>query len=222
MIVSRLTRLIREGVSNASGELGLDKVPDESEIELERPPRKEMGDFSTNVALMLGSRVANSLPPRVVAETIIKNLPRSDLVSEVEVAGPGFINFRVRHEWLYEVLLRVAREGDRYGRGEPTGSRVQVEFVSANPTGPLHVGTARNAVLGDSLANLLEAAGDTVEREYYFNDANRQMELFGESVEARYLELFGREASIPEVIPADVTIFPWSTQRTPRTQRTRG
>ena len=198
MIVSRLTRLIREGVANAAGELGLQSIPEENEIELERPPRKEMGDFSTNVALTLGSRLAKPVPPRLVAETIIKQMPAADWVAEVGVAGPGFINFRVRHEWLYEVLLRVVREGDDYGRGEPTNSRTQVEFVSANPTGPLHVGTARNAVLGDALANLLETAGDTVEREYYFNDANRQMELFGESVEARYLELFGSDAAIPE------------------------
>src|SRR6266513_63765 len=121
MIVARLTRLIREGVANAAGELGLQSIPEENEIELERPPRKEMGDFSTNVALTLGSRLAKPVPPRRVAE--------------VGVAGPGFINFRVRHEWLYEVLLRVVREGVDYGRGEPTNSRTQVEFVSANPTG---------------------------------------------------------------------------------------
>jgi arginyl-tRNA synthetase len=198
MIVSRLTRLILEGVANAAGELGLEKVPEESEIELERPPRKELGDFSTNIALVLSSLGVKSLAPRQIAAIVVKNLPDADFVSEAEVAGAGFINFRVRHEWLYDVLRRVAQEGDSYGRGEPTGARVQVEFVSANPTGPLHVGTARNAVLGDSLANLLETAGDGVEREYYFNDANRQMDLFGESVEARYLQLFGRDAEIPE------------------------
>jgi arginyl-tRNA synthetase len=198
MIVSRLTRLILEGVANAAGELGLEKVPEESEIELERPPRKELGDFSTNIAFVLSSLGVKSLAPRQIAAIVVKNLPDADFVSEAEVAGAGFINFRVRHEWLYDVLRRVAQEGDSYGRGEPTGARVQVEFVSANPTGPLHVGTARNAVLGDSLANLLETAGDGVEREYYFNDANRQMDLFGESVEARYLQLFGRDAEIPE------------------------
>src|SRR5439155_5872592 len=145
-------------------------------------------------AFVLGSLGVKSLAPRQIAQIVVQHLPDSDFVSEVEVAGAGFINFRVRHEWLYDVLRRVVAEGDAYGRAEPTGERVQVEFVSANPTGPLHVGRARNAVLGDALAGLLETAGDTVEREYYFNDANRQMDLFGESVEARYLELFGRPA----------------------------
>src|SRR5205807_7888474 len=136
--------------------------------------------------------------PRQIAEIVVRHMPQDDVASEVTVAGAGFINFRVRHEWLYDVLRKVIADGEAYGRSEPTGERVQVEFVSANPTGPLHVGTARNAVLGDSLANLLETAGDMVEREYYFNDAGRQMALFGESVEARYLDLFGRPAGIPE------------------------
>jgi arginyl-tRNA synthetase len=198
LIVSRLTRLIREGVAAAAPELGLERVPGEREIELERPPRKDLGDFSTNIAFVLGSLGVKALAPRQIAEIVARHLPADDVVSEVSVAGAGFINFRVRHEWLYDVLRKVAAEGEAYGRGEPTGERVQVEFVSANPTGPLHVGTARNAVLGDALANLLETAGDTVEREYYFNDAGRQMALFGASVEARYLERFGRPAKIPE------------------------
>jgi arginyl-tRNA synthetase len=191
MIEAKLSDLILEGVRAAFPKLH--RAP---EIELSRPPQKEFGDFSTNVAFTLGPLVRRS--PLEVAAAIVDALPAADFVTSAEVAGAGFVNFRVRHEWLYDVLRLVIAEGDRYGRAEATGERYQVEYVSANPTGPLHVGTARNAVLGDALANLLEAAGHTVEREYYFNDANRQMDLFGESVEARYLELFGRPTEIPE------------------------
>ncbi len=115
------------------------------------------------------------------------------------MAGPGFINFHVAHAWLYRVLEQVIREGKRYGRiDDGGGERVQVEFVSINPTGPLHVGHGRNAAIGDSLANVLAATGRSVEREYYVNDTGRQMELFAASVEARYLQRFGREAEVPE------------------------
>ncbi|HEX9235108.1 MAG TPA: arginine--tRNA ligase, partial [Actinomycetota bacterium] len=112
---------------------------------------------------------------------------------------PGFINFFLATGWLHQILADILRSGPRYGRrGEPLGQRVQVELVSANPTGPLHVGTARNAALGDSVANVLEAAGYQVEREYYFNDAGKQLELFGQSVEARYLQRYGVAAEVPE------------------------
>jgi arginyl-tRNA synthetase len=194
MIDRKLSRLILEGLQAASGELRVNELPEA--VELERPPQRELGDFSTNVAFRLAKDARRS--PREVAEVIVRHLPPADFVSSAEVAGAGFINFRVRHEWLYDVLREAVSKGEGYGRGERTGKRVQVEFVSANPSGPLHVGTARNAVLGDALANLLEAAGHGVEREYYFNDANRQMDLFGESVEVRYLELFGRAGEIPE------------------------
>src|SRR5438093_4385051 len=130
MIEERLSRLILEGVERAAGELGLEKIPDE--VELDRPPRKELGDFTTNVALQLASQ-ARDVPPRAIASAIVERLPESDFVSSVEVAGAGFINFRVRHEWLYDVLRQVVTDSDRYGRGEPTGLRVQVENVSANP-----------------------------------------------------------------------------------------
>jgi arginyl-tRNA synthetase len=194
MIEAQLSRLILQAVEAASAELGIEKVPDD--VEITRPERREFGDFSTNVALQLAS--AARRPPRDVATAIVKHLPASSFVSSAEVAGAGFINFHVTSDWLYESLRHVVAEGDAYGRGAPTGERVQVEFVSANPTGPLHVGTARNAVLGDAVANLLEAAGHVVEREYYFNDAGSQIELFGESVEVRYLERFGRPAEISE------------------------
>src|SRR5437660_7388292 len=194
MIERTLSRLILEGVAAAAGDLGLEAIPES--VEIERPAQKQFGDFSTNVAFQLSKQARRS--PRDVAGAIVDHLPKDDVVEAAEVAGAGFINFRLRNDWLYDVLRSVISEGERFGRGEPTGRRVQVEYVSANPTGPLHVGTARNAVLGDAVANLLEHAGEGVEREYYFNDAGRQMDLFGASVEARYLELFGRTAEIPE------------------------
>ena len=195
MIEARLIALVRDALVAASGELNLHGEP--PEIVLERPRQKEFGDFSTNVALALAS--ASGKKPREVAQTIVENLPSSDFVSSVEVAGPGFINFHVTHGWLFDVLRNVIARGEDYGRAqEATGLSVQVEFVSANPTGPLHVGTARNAVLGDALASVLQAAGHEVQREYYFNDAGRQMDLFAESVEVRYLQALGREAEMPE------------------------
>jgi len=195
VIEERLIALVRAAVVAAAGELILHGEP--PEIELERPRQKEFGDFSTNVALALAS--ASGKKPREVAQTIVENLPSSDFVSSVEVAGPGFINFHVTHGWLFDVLRNVIARGEDYGRAqEATGLSVQVEFVSANPTGPLHVGTARNAVLGDALASVLQAAGHEVQREYYFNDAGRQMDLFAESVEVRYLQALGREAEMPE------------------------
>ncbi len=138
-------------------------------------------------------------PPREVAQAIVDALPPAPFVQKVEVAGPGFLNVFTTDDWLHDVLRDIAAaRAPRTGAASPTGRRVQVEFVSANPTGPLHVGHARNAVLGDAIARLLEAMGETVEREYYFNDAGAQMDRFGASVEARYLQALGREAPMPE------------------------
>src|SRR5581483_10841387 len=178
----------------ASGELGLSgALP---ALELTRPKQKEHGDFSTNVALALAGRVGR--PPRAVAEVLVRHLPGDELLARAEVAGPGFVNLFLRVRWLHDVLREVVARGGAFGWAEPTGRSVQVEHVSANPTGPLHIGHARNAVIGDAIANVMEAAGWRVEREYYFNDAGRQMDLFGASVEARYLELLGRPAEVPE------------------------
>lgn len=194
MIEDRLSRVIGEALAAAAGELGLSgALP---EIELSRPKKKAFGDFSTNVALALASQAGRQ--PREVAERIVANLPAADFIEKAEVAGAGFVNLFVADDWLYEVLREVLERGEEYGRADPHGRSVQVEFVSANPTGPLHIGHARNAVIGDAIANVMEAAGWRVQREYYFNDAGRQMDLFGSSVEARYLELFGRPAEIPE------------------------
>jgi arginyl-tRNA synthetase len=194
MIEERLIALVSRAVAAAAAELGLTGEP--PEVELSKPRQKEHGDFSTNVALVVAARVDR--PAREVAEVIVRHLPPADVVASAEVAGPGFINLRLTRAWLTDALREVERAGDAYGRAEPNGRRAQVEFVSANPTGPLHIGHARNAALGDALARVLEAAGWSVEREYYFNDTGGQMDRFGASVQARYLQLVGREAEVPE------------------------
>ncbi len=183
-------------IGDAIAAAGLATAGDLPQIELDKPRQKEFGDFTTNVAMALASAAGKK--PREVAEAIVGAFPSAEFVTSVEIAGPGFINFRVTHGWLYDALREIRHRGDAFGRLAPSGSKVQVEYVSANPTGPLHVGTARNAVLGDALANIFVAAGWDVEREYYFNDAGRQMDLFAESVEARYLQRFGRDVPFPE------------------------
>jgi arginyl-tRNA synthetase len=194
MIEDELSALVSDAVAAAGTELGLSgELP---EITLSNPKQKEHGDFATNVALVLSARAG--LPPREVAEIILRNLREMPFVRSAEVAGPGFINFRLTTDWLTGALRDVAAHGTAYGRAAPSGKRAQVEFVSANPTGPLHIGHARNAALGDALARVLEAAGWAIEREYYFNDAGGQMDRFGASVEARYLQLVGRTAEVPE------------------------
>ena len=194
MIEERLRTLIARAVAMAADSLGIED--DLVAPELSAPKQVTHGDFTSNVALGLAARA--DLPPRQVAQAIVDALEHASFLERVEVAGPGFLNFFLTNDWLHDALGRVLTEESNYGRSAPTGKRVQVEFVSANPTGPLHVGHARNAVLGDALARLLEAAGWTVEREYYFNDAGRQMDQFGLSLEARYLEVLGREFQMPE------------------------
>jgi arginyl-tRNA synthetase len=195
MIQHTLARTLREAATDAAPEIGLDpsQIP---EPELSRPKLKQHGDWATNIALVLASKAGK--PPRAIAEAIARRLGGSGSIREVEVAGPGFINLFLDQRWLHDVFREILEQGPDYGRGEPNGNRVQVEYVSANPTGPLHVGHARNAAIGDSLANLLDAAGYAVEREYYWNDTGTQMDLFAASVEARYLARFGVEQEIPE------------------------
>jgi arginyl-tRNA synthetase len=194
-IQDTLTRLLADAAAAAAPELGLDPA-DVPAPELLTPRMKEHGDWSTNIALVMAPRAGR--PPRAVAEAIAAHIRIDDLIQKVEVAGPGFINLFLSYRWLHDLLAEILERGPGYGRAEPIGQRVQVEFVSANPTGPLHVGHARNAALGDSMARVLEASGYGVEREYYWNDTGTQMELLGASVEARYLELFGIEAEVPE------------------------
>ncbi len=190
----RLAALLREGLAAAAPALGVDG--DLPEPEILRPKQREHGDFSTNVALALATRAGR--PPREVAAAIADALPPSPFVERVEIAGPGFLNLFVTDSWLHDALREIVDRGPAFGRAQPTGRRVQVEFVSANPTGPLTIGHARNAAIGDALARLLEFRGWAVEREYYYNDAGGQMDRFGESVEAWYLKHCGVDAEVPE------------------------
>ena len=192
-----LSGLFRAALERAvsSGALALDPaaIPDPA---LERPRLPEHGDWATNVALVLAK--AAKAPPRAVAEAMAAHLELPDWVAGVEVAGPGFVNIRLDQTWFAALVRRVLAAGESFGTIDlGHGERVNVEFISANPTGPLHVGNARLAPMGDALANLLTATGHKVEREYYFNDAGSQIEQLGASVEAAYLSLLGRPAEAP-------------------------
>ncbi len=171
-------------------------------VEIQRPKQAEHGDYSTNIALVAAAAVrkaGGAANPRQIAQAVIDHLPSGDLIGGVELAGPGFINIRLADAWLQRQVLAILAQDTAYGnltRG--AGQYWQVEYVSANPTGPIHYGGARNAVLGDTLANVLEAAGYRVQREYYVNDAGTQFEAFVASVYARYAALFGRDVPFPE------------------------
>ena len=168
--------------------------PDPPEIKFERPKRREHGDWSTNIAMTIGQG-----NPRAVADQLVDLMPASDLVAGVEIAGPGFINFRLAPKWLHDVVRRAADPAGNFGRSDTGhGDKVNVEYVSANPTGPINVVSGRHAAYGDAVSNLLRAVGFDVVREFYVNDAGRQVALFGASVGARYLQALGHEAEVPE------------------------
>ncbi len=190
-----ITSLISDAVARArlSGDLASDQAP----FTVERPGDSSHGDMATNAALVMAK--AERKAPRAVAEIIARYIePRAD-VEEVKVAGPGFINFRMAASYWHSEIRRALAAGPSFWCSDlGRGRRVQVEFLSANPTGPLTVGHGRNAVLGDTLARLYEATGHQVTREYYFNNGGRQMRLLGESVRARYLEELGRAVAFPE------------------------
>jgi arginyl-tRNA synthetase len=165
-------------------------------INVEHTKSKEHGDFASNIALLLAKHAR--MKPRELAEKITKALPASDMVVRVEIAGPGFINFFLNAAAYHGVVREILDKRDAFGRSAAgTGQAVQVEFVSANPTGPLHVGHGRGAAYGATLANLLDAAGFKVHREYYINDAGRQMDILATSVWLRYLELCGEKFDFP-------------------------
>jgi arginyl-tRNA synthetase len=166
-------------------------------LSLDVPRQKEHGDFSSNVAMVLSKRLRQ--PPRSIAERVVDLVGDGEgLLARCEIAGPGFVNFWLAEDCWQSLLCEIVRSGDRYGRA-PVGegqkrTKVQVEFVSANPTGPLSTGHGRQAVLGDAICRLLDFAGYEVTREYYFNNGGRQMRVLGDSVKARYLESLGKAA----------------------------
>ena len=177
-----------------AGELSFESEPD---FVIERSKNREHGDYASNVALLLAKAAGRK--PRELAEAIARTVPKSQHIEGVEVAGPGFINFRLNQACRIGTLRRVLEQGERYGcQPEDSRESVTVEFVSANPNGPLHVGHGRGAAYGASVANLLEAYGHSVQREYYVNDAGRQMDILAVSVWLRYLELCGEQPRFPD------------------------
>lgn len=192
---NNLQQLIIKSLQNARDEgiINFEQIPD---FIIEVPADRGHGDFAANIAMLLARQA--HMAPRKIAEIIVEHLTPGRQVDRVEVAGAGFINFYLNHSWLYETPALVINLGSNYGAGPRLGRKVQVEFISANPTGDLHMGNARGGAIGDTLANILERAGYEVEREFYINDAGNQIEIFGESLEARYLQLMGQYIQFPE------------------------
>jgi len=193
----RLARVITQALNKARSTevLNLAEIP---AVQIEVPKITEHGDYATNVAMILAAGIRR--PPRQVAEIIIQHLdPPEGMLDRVEIAGPGFINFFIHEPYWYQVLNDICRDGETYGTCDYwRGQKVQVEFVSANPTGPLHIGHGRGAALGDALANILAACGYQVEREYYVNDVGTQMRTLGLSLYLRLRQLEGQEVDFPD------------------------
>jgi arginyl-tRNA synthetase len=190
-LISFLVESVKKAIFD--GDLDLEKVP---EVSIEVPREKGHGDYATNLAMILAGQAG--MNPRQIAEIIVENF-ESEIVEDVSIAGPGFINFKLKNAWLWNNLKIITKRAEDYGKiDEGKGKSVQVEFVSANPTGPLHVGHSRGAVVGDVMASIMEAAGFDVEREYYINDAGNQMDILGQSTLLRYQELLGEEIEMPE------------------------
>ena len=180
--------------ANRDGVINVDAAPD---IEIERPNNPEHGDFATNLPLRL-ARAARANPMQL-AQLIAERIQPGSEIGSLEPAPPGFINFKLSDEWLQQQVEAVLAAGDGFGAADVgNGRKVMVEFVSVNPTGPVHVGHTRGAVLGSALANTMQAAGYEVTREYYINDAGSQMEAFYRSVWTRYQQALGQEAQMPE------------------------
>ncbi|MGC7878391.1 arginine--tRNA ligase, partial [Desulforudis sp. 1190] len=193
-----IERALRNAVTASGEELGLPEGFAVPAFTVEVPKDRQHGDFATNLALVLTKPARR--PPRQIADTIVRHLSLAGTqVQEVSIAGPGFINFYLDPGWVLGVLGEIEAHGENYGRSKVGGGRkVQVEFVSANPTGLLHMGNARGAALGDSIASLLAFAGFNVTREFYINDAGHQIENLALSLEARYLQAFGQDVAVPE------------------------
>jgi arginyl-tRNA synthetase len=194
-----MKELLKQGIGEAlakavrSGALPEGEYPD---VVLEVPPQKQFGDFASNIA-MQSARVAHKAP-KIIAQAIVAEMDYPWL-DKAEIAGAGFINFFLNNTVLYDTLQHILAAGAAYGQAElRPDDTVQVEYVSANPTGPLHVGHGRGAAYGSALVNLLRTAGYAVQAEYYINDAGNQMDNLAASVNARYLELLGKHGEIPE------------------------
>ena len=193
----KLNEIIIAAVKSATakGELPESDMPS---FIIEKPSDKKNGDFSTNIA-MAGARCYHKAP-KMIAESIVNSLDLDGtLIDRAEIAGPGFINFYLSDDYYSRIVLDAVEQGENYDRSDyGNGKKMLVEFVSANPTGPMHIGNARGGAIGDCLASVLDAAGYYVQREFYINDAGNQIEKFATSLEVRYLQLCGKEIEMPE------------------------
>lgn len=197
-VLDKVKDNLKQEIGAAVAKAGLvaeDQIP---VVVLETPRLKEHGDFATNIAMQLTKIAAR--PPRQIAQAIVDNLDTVKAqVSQVEIAGPGFINFRMDNSYLWDVIPDIIGAGTRYGSSDfGKGQKVNIEYVSANPTGDLHIGHARNAAVGDSLSRIMAKAGYDVHREYYINDAGNQINNLALSLEARYLQALGQDFPMPE------------------------
>lgn len=184
---------LKNKILHAIKKIGLDIQ--EGEVVLEHPKDETRGDYATNAALQHAKRIG--LKPRDLAAKIVEEIDRSGLV-KIEIAGPGFLNFFIASNTLQAIVEDIISQDSNYGRGMPKKRKINVEFVSANPTGDLHLGHARCAAIGDSICRLYEFAGYEITREFYVNDAGAQINKMGASLRARYLNEFGIDASVPE------------------------
>ncbi|MDY9921618.1 MAG: arginine--tRNA ligase [Synergistota bacterium] len=197
-MAEELKQLVERAVDDIAKEAG-QELPEGFMVRLERPRQAGHGDWATNIAMQLAKPFG--MKPRELADKLIDKVPLGEIVEKAEVAGPGFINFTLASNWITEAVKSTITQNENYGRvNSGKGRRIQVEFVSANPTGPLHMGHGRGAAVGDITASILDFAGWDVEREYYINDAGLQMELLGKSAQSRYFDALGRgdEAPMPE------------------------
>ena len=195
LVRDSISQLVSQAIEQARRE-GLVQLETSPEVLLERPGNPGHGDFATSLPLRLAR--ATRINPLELAQMLVERIPASAEVAKVEAAHPGFINFFLDHDWVQQQVEAIRSAGSEYGRlNLGNGQKVMVEFVSVNPTGPVHVGHTRGAVMGSTLAAVLDAAGFNVTREYYVNDAGNQMDLFYRSVYARYLQSMGRDAEFP-------------------------
>ena len=194
-IIEKISAGYKEAVSNGSLPETDENIDISSLAKLEVPKDKSHGDFACNIAMVLAKQLKTA--PRKIADAITSNIDKSGDIKDIEVAGAGFINFYLAPDWLYRTMESIEKEGSDYGKIDlGKGKKVMVEFVSANPTGPMHMGNARGGALGDCLASDLEYAGYDVTREFYINDAGNQIEKFGKSLSARYIQQLKGEDAI--------------------------
>ena len=187
-----LQQLIQQAIKSLPNAEALQSLP----IQIERSKDAKNGDFACNIALMLAKQLQRK--PREIAELIVANIASHEQIDRIEIAGPGFINFFLSQNAVAHVVNEILAARTSYGHSHAhQGTMVHLEFVSSNPTGPLHVGHGRSAAYGASLANLLEAVGYKVQREYYVNDAGRQMDILATSIWLRYMQLCGAEFNFP-------------------------